>query len=86
MRLLVVWLLILSLTASHIMEINDLVCSTSSKKSADITNCSFGGRYINSQVNFIRPLDDWKVSKIFLRNSRVISYVLTPKNYFSNII
>lgn len=84
MRLLVVWLLILSLTASHIMEINDLVCSTSSKKSADITNCSFGGRYINSQVNFIRPLDDWKVSKIFLR--RVVRYVLTLKNYFSNII
>lgn len=47
--------------ALHEVEYLDLVCSRSSKKSAEIGNCTYGGKFISFDINFLRPLNDWKV-------------------------
>lgn len=58
------WLIILpAVLAVHEVEFNDLKCSTSEKRSAEMTNCVYGGRFISFNINFLRKLDDWTVCK-----------------------
>lgn len=58
------WLILtLPLVCSmHTMNITDVLCTNSPKKSSEITNCLVSGRYLSFDINFKRRLDDWNVS------------------------
>lgn len=64
MKLFAIWLSIVVLVDTLMIEFNDVSCSTSTKRSAEITNCQFKGRYVSFNVNFFRTLDNWKVKVI----------------------
>lgn len=65
MIFLTLWFIIFPVVSTvHEIEFSDFKCSTSAKKSAEMTNCVYGGRFISFDLNFLRRLDDWKVSQI----------------------
>lgn len=66
MRFLILWLLIDSyVLAMHITEVSEFLCSASPKKSAEVTDCTFQGRYISWDLNFLRSLNNWNVSRLW---------------------
>lgn len=65
MRFLIIWLILLrSAFCMHAVETTEFVCSNSAKKSAELTNCDFFGRYISWDLNFLRSVDNWSVKII----------------------
>lgn len=63
MRSLAVWLILIPLAGSmHDLIFNEVRCTTSTKKSAEMSNCAINKQFLSFELNFLRSLDDWDVS------------------------
>lgn len=66
MHRLILFLVVLKISvAMHTLEFLDFQCISSSKKSAEVSNCENNGKYLAVDINFLRPLNDWQVMNKF---------------------
>jgi cytochrome b len=55
------WLFILPVVQTNNLELKDLKCTTSEKKSAEFGICEHNGRFVTVHVTFLRALHNFKV-------------------------